>query len=105
MALVHCTACAEQMSSEAAACPKCGHPNAENRIAQRSKKSRVIAGVFALLLGGIGIHKFYLDKVGLGLVYILFSWTFIPLIVGVIEGIIYLVQDDVTFSQKQGVAV
>jgi len=105
MALVHCTACAEQMSSEALACPKCGHPNAENRITQGSKKSRVTAGVFALLLGGIGIHKFYLDKVGLGLVYILFCWTFIPLIIGAIEGIIYLVQDDATFSNKQGVAV
>jgi TM2 domain-containing membrane protein YozV len=105
MSLVHYTACAEQVSSEAAACPKCGHPNAENRITQGSKKSRVTAGVFALLLGGIGIHKFYLDKVGLGLVYILFCWTFIPLIIGAIEGIIYLVQDDVTFSQKQGVAV
>jgi TM2 domain-containing membrane protein YozV len=105
ISLVHCAACAEQMSSEATACPKCGHPNAENRIAQLGKKSRVTAGILALLLGGIGVHKFYLNKVGFGFLYLIFFWTFVPLIIAVVEGIIYLTQDDLTFSQKQGVAV
>lgn len=93
------------MSSQAVHCPKCGHPNAESRVTQVAKKSRVTAGILALLLGGLGIHKFYLDKVGLGLVYLLFCWTFIPAIIAGVEGIIYLVQDDATFSEKQGVAV
>lgn len=93
------------MSSEAVSCPKCGHPNAENRAVVAAKKSRVTAGVLALLLGGIGVHKFYLNKVGLGLVYLLFVWTLIPAIVALVEGIIYLVQDDATFAAKQGVAV
>jgi TM2 domain-containing membrane protein YozV len=74
-------------------------------VTQVAKKSRVTAGILALLLGGLGIHKFYLDKVGLGLVYLLFCWTFIPAIIAGVEGIIYLVQDDATFSEKQGVAV
>jgi TM2 domain-containing membrane protein YozV len=59
----------------------------------------------ALLLGGIGVHKFYLGKAGFGILYLLFCWTFIPAIVAFVEGIIYLVQDDATFSQKQGVNV
>lgn len=33
------------------------------------------------------MHKFYLDKAGMGLVYLLFSWTFIPLIIGFFEGL------------------
>jgi TM2 domain-containing membrane protein YozV len=35
----------------------------------------------------------------------LFFWTFIPAIIAFVEGIIYLVQDDKTFSLKQGVTV
>ena len=106
MEVVYCTACAQEMSKEASACPKCGHPNSSKRPAYVSPpKSRIVAGVLGLLLGGLGIHKFYLNKAGLGLVYILFCWTFIPAIIGAIEGIIYLVQDDNTFALKQGVTV
>lgn len=86
-------------------CPKCGHPNKSLIATYLPKKSRVTAGVLALLVGGIGIHKFYLGKVGLGLLYILFVWTFIPAIIALIEGILYLTQDDETFGEKQGVRV
>jgi TM2 domain-containing membrane protein YozV len=103
---IFCTHCGEKMSVEAAACPKCAHPNkAAGYSASGAPKSRIVAGVLALLLGGIGVHKFYLRKVGLGIVYILFCWTFVPSIIAFVEGIIYLVQDDKTFSLKQGVTV
>jgi TM2 domain-containing membrane protein YozV len=68
-------------------------------------KSRVTAGLLGILLGGLGIHKFYLNKVGLGVLFILFSWTLIPSLIGLIEGIIYLTQDDYTFGQQQMVSV
>jgi len=94
------------MSGEAAACPKCAHPNkAASYPTGGAPKSRIVAGVLALLVGGLGIHKFYLGNIGLGIVYLIFFWTFIPAIIAFIEGIIYLVQDDKTFSQKQGVTV
>ena len=41
--------------------------------------------VLALLLGGIGAHHFYLGKIGLGIVYVCFIWTFVPAILGVLE--------------------
>jgi TM2 domain-containing membrane protein YozV len=94
------------MSGEAAACPKCGHPNrAASYPTGGAPKSRIVAGVLALLVGGLGIHKFYLGNIGLGIVYLIFFWTFIPAVIAFIEGIIYLVQDDKTFSLKQGVTV
>jgi TM2 domain-containing membrane protein YozV len=68
-------------------------------------KSRVTAGVLGILIGGLGIHKFYLGKVGLGIVYILFCWTYVPAIIGLVEGIIYLTQTDEAFATKQGVRV
>jgi TM2 domain-containing membrane protein YozV len=103
---VFCTHCGEKMSGEAVACPKCAHPNkAAAPVYYGAPKSRIAAGVLALLVGGIGVHKFYLGKIGLGIVYILFCWTFVPAIIAFVEGIIYLVQDDKTFSIKQGVTV
>ena len=63
-------------------------------------KSKIAAGLLALFLGGIGIHKFYLGKVGLGVVYILFCWTFIPALIAFIEGIILLTSSDHNFQMK-----
>lgn len=63
-------------------------------------KNKVVAGILAILLGDLGIHKFYLGKIGWGIVYLLFCWTGIPAIVGLIEGIIYLCTDDDTFQVK-----
>lgn len=64
-------------------------------------KNRVTAGLLAILLGGIGVHKFYLGKTAIGLVYLLFCWTGIPAIIGLVEGIIYLTQSDEEFRVKQ----
>jgi TM2 domain-containing membrane protein YozV len=50
-----------------------------------AKKNPTTAVIFALFLGGLGIHKFYLGQTGLGVLYLLFSWTYIPEIIGVIE--------------------
>lgn len=49
------------------------------------RKNATTAVLLALFLGGIGAHKFYLGKTGLGIVYLLFSWTLIPGIIAVIE--------------------
>lgn len=65
-----------------------------------SNKSKVTAGVLGILLGGLGIHKFYLNKPGQGVLYLLFCWTGVPAIIGLIEGIIYLCADDQTFYYK-----
>ncbi|MBA2874203.1 TM2 domain-containing protein [Thermaerobacillus caldiproteolyticus] len=63
-------------------------------------KNKIVAGLLAILLGGLGIHKFYLGKLGQGILYLLFSWTGIPSIIGFIEGILYLVKSDEKFNQK-----
>jgi TM2 domain-containing membrane protein YozV len=41
--------------------------------------------ILTLLLGGLGAHRFYLRQWGWGIAYILFAWTFIPLIVALVE--------------------
>lgn len=54
------------------------HYNAE-------KKNPTTAVILALFLGGIGGHHFYLGNIALGLIYLIFSWTFIPAIIAFIE--------------------
>lgn len=66
-------------------------------------KSKVAAGLLAIFLGGIGIHKFYMGKIGMGILYICFCWTYIPAVVGVVEGIIYLCSNDENFQLKHHV--
>lgn len=65
-----------------------------------TNKSKTVAGLLALFLGGLGAHKFYLGKTGQGILYLIFVWTFIPAIVGAIEGIMYLVSSDEDFQTK-----
>ncbi|OCL26995.1 hypothetical protein U472_05780 [Orenia metallireducens] len=65
-------------------------------------KSKVIAALLAIFLGTFGIHKFYLDKTGQGIVYLLLCWTGIPTMIGLIEGLVYLSTNDYIFAAKYG---
>ena len=38
-----------------------------------------------LFLGGIGAHKFYAGKWFTGLLYLAFSWTWVPVILSLID--------------------
>ena len=79
---------------------------------QPPHKDKVAAGVLGILLGGLGIHKFYLGYTSPGLIMLLCSiagWVFscfmfpmlLPIafgIIGLIEGIIYLTKSDAEFD-------
>lgn len=104
MALVACTECGTEISDKAAACPKCGAPlhaatpSTPSPLVVSVHKSRGIAMVLALFLGGLGLHKFYLGQVGMGVLYLLFCWTFIPTIIGFLEAIGYLLMGEAKFQ-------
>ncbi len=63
-------------------------------------KSKVAAGLLGIFLGGFGVHKFYLGRWGWGIIYLLLCWTYVPAIIGFIEGIVYLVSSDENFARK-----
>ena len=63
-------------------------------------KNKTSAGILALFLGGLGVHRFYLKQTGLGILYLVFFWTLIPSISALVDGIIFLTQTDEAFNAK-----
>jgi len=98
MAMVFCRGCGKEIHESAPTCPHCG---ARQRTGSGASKNKVTAGVLALLLGGLRIHRFYLGQ-WWGIFYLLFCWTFIPSIIAFIEGIVFLVTDDDAWNAKYG---
>ena len=63
-------------------------------------KNKMVAGILGILFGSLRIHKFYMGNIMPGVVYILFCWTGIPSILGLIEGIIYLMDTEEQFQAR-----
>ena len=66
---------------------------------EEAKQKKLIAAILAILLGSLGIHKFYLGYVVAGIIQLALSFFLgIGGIIGLIEGIIYLVKSDDEFE-------
>ncbi len=86
-----CSNCGAQTLPGAAVCTHCGMTL--NSVPPGAKqKSKLAAGLLGILLGGLGVHNFYLGYVGKGIAQICLSFCFgIGYIWGLIEGIMILV--------------
>jgi TM2 domain-containing membrane protein YozV len=62
-------------------------------------EKKVVAGVFGILLGALGIHKFYLGYTKEGVIQLIIGVVTCGVggIIGLIEGIIYLAKSDEDF--------
>lgn len=63
---------------------------------------RILAGVLAIVLGGLGVHKFILGQTSAGIITIIITFVtcgVVGPIIGLIEGIIYLTKSDAEFHQ------
>lgn len=65
-----------------------------------TEKNKTIAGLLGIFLGGLGVHKFYMGNMKMGIIYILFCWTYIPAVLGLVEGIIYLTETEEKFKSR-----
>jgi len=65
-----------------------------------SEKSKVTAAILAILIGGFGIHYFYLGKTTGGIVFLLLCCTGIPSLLALIQGIMMLTMTEEQFQQK-----
>ena len=102
--MVFCRGCGQSIHISATACPQCGATQGKTFTMAfgmaGAEKSRVTAGLLGILLGGLGLHKFYTGAWGWGIVYIVLCWTLVPGIVALVEGIRYLTLSDEEFQRK-----
>lgn len=66
----------------------------------RTAKSKGVAILLALFLGGVGAHKFYMGQIGRGFMYLLFFWTFVPMILACFDIFRIAVCSDDAFQRR-----
>ena len=72
---MYCRKCGKELPENTNFCPECGA--AQNEMAGKiSRKSRTVAALLAFFLGYLGIHRFYVGKVGTGILQILATCCF-----------------------------
>ena len=64
--MMFCRACGNQMHQSAHACPGCGAPQA-NREGSRTHKRILPAALLCFFFGVFGVHRFYVGKIGTGI--------------------------------------
>ncbi|MFT3919366.1 TM2 domain-containing protein [Cloacibacterium sp.] len=65
---------------------------------EKQENKKVLAGVLAILLGGLGVHKFILGYTKEGIIQLILGFACgIGAVIGLIEGIIYLTKSDEDF--------
>ena len=95
IASVFCRQCGSKITADANQCPSCLASQNLN------PKSKITAGVLALFLGGLGIHRFYLGQ-WWGVFYLLFWGSGIPSIVSLIESIVFFCSNESVWQRKYG---
>jgi hypothetical protein len=93
---MYCQKCGKEVSPEAAFCPNCGTPLRTTAMrpgyqAAVSPFSRLAALLLCFFLGWLGVHRFYVGKVGTGVAMIftlggLGIWWLIDVIMIVVGG-------------------
>lgn len=76
---MYCSKCGAQIDDAAVICPRCGCPTQNYRPGYQpnrrtencSPKSRLVALLLCIFLGTLGIHRFYVGKVGTGVIWLL----------------------------------
>lgn len=99
-----CSSCGSAVNTGVSFCQQCGAPsNYRDQVCSKcgvklatsknlSAKSRIVAGVLGIFLGGFGVHRFYLGYSGIGIIQIIVTILScgIGYLWGFIEGILIL---------------
>lgn len=106
----YCRKCGTKLNPEQVICLNCGvsvkgnneeRPRRRKSTTREKNKSKVTAGLLALFFGTLGIHKFYLGKPGMGVLYLILTLlvlgAIITSILSLIDAIVLFCMDDDVF--------
>ncbi len=86
----YCQNCGGETAPNATVCMHCGAALSAPLPAY-GQKSRLVAGLLGIFLGGLGVHNFYLGYIGKAIAQIALSFCFgIGAIWGFVEGVMLL---------------
>ncbi|SDI70737.1 TM2 domain-containing protein [Chryseobacterium jejuense] len=63
-------------------------------------KSKSTTTLLAFFLGGLGIHRFYLGQNVMGILYLIFCWTFIPALIAFVDFFVFIFMSESRFNYK-----
>lgn len=99
MAMVFCRGCGKEIHDSAPSCPHCGarQQQMQNKVASDTDKRILPAALLCFFLGALGVHRFYVGKIGTGILQLctlggLGIWALIDFIMIVVG----------SFSDKDG---
>lgn len=104
-----CKFCGYEIDDDCVVCPHCGKQVAPLKTESSGNslfgenvngKNKLIAALLALFLGDFGIHHFYLENNRAGILSVIFFWTGIPWIIGIVQGIMMLLESDEEFAKR-----
>jgi TM2 domain/zinc-ribbon domain len=76
----YCPRCGHELAADQRYCSQCALPIApDERVYddfEVSPRSRLVALVLCVLLGFLGVHRFYVDRIGSGVVWLLTGGVF-----------------------------
>src|SRR6266851_6602254 len=80
-----CQRCGHELLSDAVFCARCGEPLEGDRHTppaiseeweEASDRSRLVALLLCVLLGYLGVHRFYVGKIGTGILWLMTGGMF-----------------------------
>lgn len=99
----YCPSCGEKTNTQADYCIKCGVKlsnslNLNSIEGASGEKSKVLAGLLGIFFGALGVHRFYLGYIGIGIVQLILTFITcgISSLWGFIEGILILCDTGIT---------
>lgn len=110
MSYSFCSNCGTQLAAVNAFCQNCGTksgtataqsaPQVVLTTSGHDYRSKTIAALLALFFGGIGAHRFYTGQYLWCILYVVFCWTFVPMVLAFFEGIYFLCRSKEGFDKK-----
>lgn len=116
--MAFCTECGKQIDDSVVFCDNCGakqelpgtglntsqHKTGKTRSPvpppSGNTKSQTVATILCALFGWLGVHRFYLGPIWLGVLYLLFSCTLIPALVAFIETFVIAFSSQQSWARK-----